>query len=179
MSKNMLSKILVIGVFVLFIGTGVQPAFAVKSKLSVDTIENENDCNYKPISNIYFIRLDKKLDRLEGYIRMLSLFFKYNSEIAGICGEASNMILELRELNNYLEYNLQFKGPTIICDLLENIYRGFDKFVKNTEEFIDGYKDSPIFHEFLFILYGIIFWSLFPIIAGSYFFGQVLGCGFT
>ena len=47
MRDRLFRKGLVIGIIVLFVGVGFQPAFAVESKLSTDNIEKEEDCDCK------------------------------------------------------------------------------------------------------------------------------------
>ena len=45
-----MKKLLVVGIIVLFIGVGVQPAFAIETESSVDNIEKKEDCDCQGIN---------------------------------------------------------------------------------------------------------------------------------
>ena len=64
MSKNpVLYKSLVVGVIVLFVGLGIQPAFAVEPKLSANNTEKVEDCDCQSNDKTHLV--EKLLNRLE------------------------------------------------------------------------------------------------------------------
>jgi hypothetical protein len=91
-NKN-IKKILVVGIIILFIGVGIQPAFA--NDISITTTSNiKEDCGCQPISNLHLVRLERLLNRVEIYTNILSLLFKHNSEVKEKCELLSNKIKE-------------------------------------------------------------------------------------
>jgi hypothetical protein len=115
MVKRMYKKGLVVGIIVLFIGVGVQPALAVEPKVSENTMETEEDCGCKEVSDVNLNRLDKALNRLEGNTGFISFLSKRNPKIAEEYQELSNRINALTEMNE--EYFSIWPFP-VICSIL-------------------------------------------------------------
>ena len=69
--RDLLSKTLVVGVIVLFIGVAVQPAFADVSNTSVS--DNDDGCNLcaKKVSKQHLTLIESLLNRLEKYDNQL------------------------------------------------------------------------------------------------------------
>ena len=103
--RDLLSKTLVVGVIVLFIGVGIQPAFAV----TPDTSDSVEDCNLCPKASKQQIdRLNNLLERLVRYDSQLSILSKHNPEIEEKYQELSNYInsdepISIRPLCIFLE----------------------------------------------------------------------------
>ena len=67
MNQRTICKILVVAVIILFIGIGIQPAFAVTS----DTSESEDDCNLCPkkVSNQHYDKVEVMINILSGLLK--------------------------------------------------------------------------------------------------------------
>ena len=70
---------LVVGITILFLGVGIQPAIAVIPKIS----DGEDYCDICPkkISKSHLVLIESLLNRLENYNYQLSEFTKKNPEI--------------------------------------------------------------------------------------------------
>ena len=115
MKGNMFRKGLVVGIIVLFIGVGIQPAFANEVSITNKTSDVEEDCNCNPVSNLHLIRLERMLNRLEMHTKILSVFSKYNPEVAEKYQEISNRISTLKETNNELKLDSPFQYNLFMC----------------------------------------------------------------
>ena len=139
-TSSMVYKTLVVGVIVLFIGIGIQPAFAV----TPNTTDSKDDCKLCPkVSSLHLFRLKRLLNRLEKYDNELSVLSKLNPEIEE----------KYQEISNYINTDkpISIRPLCIILEIL------MDTFAVLGEYFV-GQLDSWIFGESL--LYYII-----PIIA--------------
>ena len=114
--RDLFYKTLVIGVIVLFIGLGIQPAFAV----TLDTFDFEDDCEICPkLSKQHIVRIKSLLDRLEKYDNELSVLSKLNPENEEKYQELSNIHSRLKEMNKELDYNIWIPP---ICFILFPIF---------------------------------------------------------
>ena len=115
--KPVLYKILVVGVIVLFIGLGVQPAIAV----TPDTSDSDDNCNLCPkkVSKPHLERLTTLLDRLDKYDNQLSEQSKLYPELKEKYQDFSNRFTILTLLNQILKLNSNwFLGWGVICVFL-------------------------------------------------------------
>lgn len=93
----MLYKTLVVGVIVLFIGTGVQPAIAT---VEPTTIESD-DCSLCPkVSNQQIDKLKNSIDRIKQIKNELSLIAKYYPEIEEKCKDLSDKITNIMKIKD-------------------------------------------------------------------------------
>jgi hypothetical protein len=93
-----MKKIIVISIICLFIGVGVQPALAIEPKVSYNNIENEEDCDCQTaVSEVDLNRIEKSIDSIEGYTKILSLYSKQYPEYEGISEELNRRISGLKE----------------------------------------------------------------------------------
>ena len=98
---------LVVGVILLFIGVGIQPAMAVNP----DTSDSEDDCNLCPkVSSLHLVRLKSLLNRIEKYDNILSVLSKKYPEVAEKYQELLERITTFKEMN---QESLQWKFPFI------------------------------------------------------------------
>ena len=99
MKNNCFKKGLVIGIIVLFIGVGIQPAFANEVSIT-KTSEDEEDCNCNPISDIQVVRIERLLDRIESRINFILLRHGHIPEVAEKCRLKTNT----KKQNNDTDY---------------------------------------------------------------------------
>jgi hypothetical protein len=109
----LLYKSLVVGVIILFIGIGVQPAFAVTS----NSIENENDCDLCPkkVSKSQLTLLENSLIRLEKYDNQLSILSKQYPEFEEKYKGAYDKLLIFKEVVTEFKHNPSNSNNIFIC----------------------------------------------------------------
>jgi len=75
-----MKKVIVIGIIVLFVGMGFQPAFAVDTKQSIDDNKSEEceECN--EFSDADLIKVKNLLNRVEKRTKLLLILSKNNPE---------------------------------------------------------------------------------------------------
>ena len=149
-------KSLVVGIIVLFIGVGFQPAFANEVSIT-NKSEVEEDCDCQPVSNLHLIRLERMLNRLEIHTKILSVISKYNSEIAEKYQEISNRILTLVSINE----------ESVICDFLESLNNKYYDKIFNLYEKLDSLEPFPRLYLLFLPFYGIIveiYWGIMMVI---------------
>jgi len=97
--RDLLSKTLVVGVIVLFIGVAVQPAFADVSNTSVS--DNDDGCNLcaKKVSKQHLTLIESLLNRLEKYDNQLLVLSKQYPEFEEKYQLVKEEISTLKELN--------------------------------------------------------------------------------
>ena len=131
-------KMLVFGVIVLFIGIGIQPAFAV----TPDKSDNDDDCKLCPkVSNLHFVRLKNLLNRVEKYDNILSVLSKHNS----------------KEINKELKPNKPLNDYPITCNILDKI---LNRHINRTiwfENLCYKFKNIPILYNILVSFFHIYF----------------------
>jgi hypothetical protein len=102
MKEKMLYKTLVVGVIVLFVGVGVNPAFAVDVSKSVS--DSEEECDLCPkASNQQINRLINLLDKLERYDNQLLVLSKHYPEFEEKYQELSEIVTDFKEINKELK----------------------------------------------------------------------------
>ena len=112
MKKNLLIKTLAVGIIFLFIGVAVAPSTAVDIPNKEDVIEENNsinDCDCQPVDEINLVRIERALDRVESYTRILSLFSKRYPETGK----------EFKELN--IDTSSDDYSFPIICSIWESL----------------------------------------------------------
>jgi hypothetical protein len=162
--RDLLSKTLVVGVIVLFIGVGIQPAFAVTS----DTPDNNDDCKLCPkVSKSHLILIRSLLNRLEKYDNQQSELSKVNPEFEKKYQEISNKIKNLKDINSSI--NTKWDFP-IICSILGIIALSFGTIAYIIDLFLQ--QNPPAFLYLIFELLFYLFDGFFVIIGAIF----LLGC---
>jgi hypothetical protein len=167
MSKNpVLYKSLAVSVIVLFIGLGIQPAFAITS----NSIESDDDCNLCPkASKKHIDRLINLLDRLERYDTQLSELFNQYPEFEEKYQEILVQFDVLSELNEINLPGQEWNYP-IICGIIGII----DISLRFLMDFIDSiiYSLPGLFGIF------VAFFGMIICFLGMYLIGlsSVFGC---
>jgi hypothetical protein len=94
MRYSCFNNALTVGIILLFIGVGIQPAFADVSNISIS--DSEDDCEICPkINNQYLIKIKSFIDKLEKHDNILSISTKLNPEF----------VKKYQELSNYIDSN--------------------------------------------------------------------------
>lgn len=162
----MLYKSLVVGVILLFIGVGIQPAIA--NNLS----NSDDDCDIcQPISKEHLVILKSLTKQLETYTNRLMLESKHYLEFEDKYQELSNKILILKQLSQEIKLNSIFKNNVLICSFLFII--GFIAaffWISNYQiidvvSFIIDIEKHPFMAIFFYFNY--YFWGLLMLKAAS------------
>jgi hypothetical protein len=95
MVERWYKKGLVIGIIILFIGMGVQPAFAVETKSPIDSVEKVEDCDCQQVSDINLVKLKGDLNRLKVYTRILSMSSELNPMVQRRIEQLENLLSDL------------------------------------------------------------------------------------
>jgi len=146
----LLYKTLVLGVIVLFVGMGVQPAFAVTQ----DTSNGEDDCNLcaKKVSTSHPLLLKILKDKLKK-IEKTVIFFP------GINREIKENIKELSDITNVDSFTLLGR-PDRFCDLFEKLKK---EWFNNLDDFLSPFENNIIIFAILSAyldVYFLIFYSV-------------------
>jgi hypothetical protein len=156
----LLYKSLVVGVVVLFIGVGIQPAFAI-------TPDSEENCNCKKLNDSELVKVERLLNKVEVYCKSLLVLSKYNPETKDEIEELSEKISTLKE---ELADKAPFKVICLTLDVIYNISKGICVFFDELALAI-----VPYFYFFYFL--AIICSKIANIIKFNIFFiGALLSC---
>ena len=118
----MKKEILITGIICLFIGVGIQPAFA-NENISINRTSSENieDCNCQDADNYDIVRVksllnkaERMLKRVEIFTKLIPILSKNNPEVIEDCEELSNRINAFKEINER-----PLLSPKVICYALE------------------------------------------------------------
>ena len=160
MEESLFRKSLVVGIILLFIGVGVQPALANKSITYITEIKQNCDCQVT--DNFYLIRLESLLTRAERLIsrveiltNLILLLSKDYPEVIEDREELSEMFITLRDMNGELDLNHSHREYPIICELLDSLLKIIGIPTVIFYELYEKYYDYPILREFfnMFLLF--------------------------
>jgi hypothetical protein len=147
MRKELVGKILVLGIICLFIGVGVQPALAIEPKLSADNkTESVEDCDCKEEDrpNLFLVKL--WLNKVEVLTNILLLRFGYIPEVKENCE------LVLEGISS-IDITRDFE---VLCEILYTILAPISNLMVSLFQLIS----SGIFIGFIALLISIFIVSL-------------------
>jgi hypothetical protein len=156
MKKGLYCKVFAVGIIVLFVGV------SVSSAISVDThsvIENEEECKEcNEVDNADLIIVERLLDRVEVYSKLLLVLSNHYPELIYLNEELSNVISTLTEDLKNDEYTFTCYILSIYDSIITIIYIKFDIYRDN---FIDNGNNLivvilGIYLEILNYLHGLI-----------------------
>ncbi len=142
MKNKLLSKILAIGIIILFIGVGIHPAFAVDTKQSIRFNQSEKCRECSEISDADLVKVESLLNRVGVYSKLLLVLSRYNPELREISEDLSYLIStfkksDLKDIICDWLFNIINSLYTIIMDLVERASDGWDAGVSTGEIFRD------------------------------------------
>ena len=123
----MKKEILIIGIIFLFVGVGIQPAFAVENiSINRPSSENIEDCNCQVDDN-NLVRLERLSNRIDSFIdrvetcnKLMPILYKDNPEVKVEYEKLLNDIDLFEEIYADLENNIPVDGRPI-CNMLKNL----------------------------------------------------------
>ena len=113
----------------------------------------ENDCGCQVISSRNLVRLERLLNRLESYSKIILLLPKFYPEIAENCKELSNRITSLAEMNEELKPDIPLDDNTIICGIL--LWLIIQAAIRDAVfcNLLEKYKENPILYNIIYTLF--------------------------
>ena len=124
----MKKEILILGIIFIFIGVGIQPAFAVE--ISNDrTSDNVEDCDCQVDDNYRLEKYKNQIIKLKTYSKLLLTLSKNNPEVEVEYEKLLNDIDLFQEICDDLENNLLVDGRPICKKLKDLRWESFDKFI--------------------------------------------------
>ena len=157
MTKEMFSKILAIGVILLFIGVGIQPAFAVELKLSTDKTEKAEDCECQEVNRADPFMVLLWLDKLEVFTNIILSKFGHIPEVEEDCYDMFNIINSYDPLSN----------GEVVCAIIIGFYSVISSIYNSIKELQEKLIERyPIIGN---LLAGFLYIPLLPIMVIHYF----------
>ena len=150
-------KGLVVGIIVLFLGVGFQPALANEVAIT-QTSDVEEDCGCNEVINPKLVFISNLLERVENYVNYIQVKYGYIPDIEEKCNEILTNI------------NLRFQAYELICDFLWDIYEPISSFQELLQEIGKNLEDNPIMR--------IILESIFYLSGVYAVFLNIIGMGF-
>jgi len=141
MKKNIFKKVLVTGIIILFIGIGLQPAFANEISITKTSDIDKGCKSCQPVNKNLIYRLKSLMNRFEKTKYILSIFSKHNPEHKEKYQEFSDKITATTEENNNYLSDLSWDFP-YICDIGIRFYWKFYYSLKYLDEYILSFYDE-------------------------------------
>jgi len=156
MQKSIIRKGLVSLVIILFIGIGINPAFAIDIS-KVRPSENIEDCNCQVDDNYDIVKIksllnraERLVNRVEALTKLIPVLSKDNPEFMVEYKELLNDIDLFVEIHDYLENNYSVDDRPI-CDFLSNTLRKlFDIQVKYGDLCGKSFFDAKLILMFIY-----------------------------
>ena len=168
MNKKIL---IVVGITILFLGVGIQPAIAV----TTNTSDIDDNCNLCPkVKKHNIVRLKSLLNRLDQYDNQLSALSKKYPEVAEKSQELSERITTIKEMNTKLNSITDWETTPALCLILIIIWGvsfGLAGFFLILSNIFASLRINILMYMFGFL--AIFFIDLFGI---SYVLAKSLGC---
>ena len=153
MKYNYKIKILVVGIIVLFLGVGFQPALA--NEIS----DVEEDCGCQPVSRVDLLKVKLLLIRLEAFTNVILSKYEHIPEIQEECGEILDRITSLREMNDEFESHLLLNDEHPWCKFLMPIGNTLTIIIFTLIDLTYYFENNPI----LLKIIGFLGFSLLPL----------------
>jgi hypothetical protein len=112
--KNISRQTFVISIILLLVGVSISSAISVDTESTISNKESEKCKSCGEVSKIDLIRVERLLDRVEVYSKLLFVLSRHNPELTEVSERSSFEISILKE-------GLIDDGFPIICDLIWTI----------------------------------------------------------
>ena len=155
-----MKKILVVGLIIILISVGVQPAFAERNNSTIVNNKSKEDCGCETVNSIHLDKLDRigiLLDRLEGYTKFLMLLSRSNPVIYGECLELSDGVNTISDYYEDLITVASSNDYTFICGILENFFNSIYALIDILFDIISFLDSFSYFGRFLKASFSV-FW---------------------
>ena len=147
---NMSKKILSIVIILLFVVVSYSTAISVDSKST--KVESVEDCGCIEIEDKQLVVLEKNLNRLEVYSKLLLVLSNHYPKLKEIDIELSNWISILVEINEKLKLDYSFNNNPIICAFLAVFTIGLINIWKIFMNISDLFPDDSVLYNIFYII---------------------------
>ena len=111
-------KVLVVGVILLFLGVGFQPALADEVSTNIVSDVDEDCFECQPVNRVDLLRIRLLLIRVEVFTNIILSKFGHIPKIQEKCGILSNRVTVLRETVKEFKPDLPWEDNPNICIIL-------------------------------------------------------------
>jgi hypothetical protein len=130
MKSKLYCKILAWSIIFLFIGVSFSSAISVDTRSVIENEEECKECN--KVDNADLIKVERLLDRVEVYSKLLLVLSRYNPELKEVSEELSDDIIFLR--------NTDLKD--LICNIILNIADKCTELMKYYANLANNYQSQ-------------------------------------
>jgi hypothetical protein len=149
MNKNQLRKSIVISIILLLIGVSVSSAVSVDTKSTISNNQREECRECNEVSDADLIRVERLLNRVEVYSKLLSVLGKYNPELREMSEELSDEITTLNDLYEELNLHQSSQYIPIVCEIVESIMTSLGNILIPVYELINRFYGNEIIRNIL------------------------------
>jgi hypothetical protein len=159
MTRNHTRGILAIGIICLFVGLGIHPAFAVDTRQSMVNKAREEDCGCKELDDKQLVVLEKQLNRLDVYSKLLLVLTSQYPELKGMLYRISIFTGMIKKLTD-----MTFRQRSVICDFLDVIINAITEIIFiPLGNLIDSYDENSFMYYFLRIMMSLAEYTMLPV----------------
>ena len=153
--KNISKQLICISIILLLIGVSVSRAISVDTESTISNNESEECKECNEVSDADLIKVERLLNRVEVYRKLLIVLAKHNPEVLEDCKEISNMITTLNK----------FDLNELICvgliNILKHVLSRFSYCLRKIDEF---QKELRIIMVIIYTLIGNVYIALIFVI---------------
>ena len=165
-----LKKGLVIGIIVLFLGVGFQPALANEISTNMVSDVDEDCLECQPVNRVEILKVKLLLIRIEAITNILLSRFGHITEVKEKYQELSDRIITLRKMNEEFKSNLLLNDDSPICKLIMTSFYFFASILYVVEMTWLRFLEYPIISKFLDSIMHLIYVPLAILgVLGLYF----------
>lgn len=158
----MKKEILIIGIICLFIGVGIQPAFAIENIAINRPSKIIEDCGCEVTDNYDIVRVKSLLNRVESFLnrvemrtKLITTFSKDNPEVFEVCLEYIEICQEKLET---ICLSIQSGKYELICSFLSDLWDFLWEFFFDFVDMLDKIAERfniliPIFSIVILLFY--------------------------
>jgi hypothetical protein len=157
--KTISKKTIVISIILLLVGVSVSSAISVDTQSTISNNESEDCKECNEISKSDMVKVERLLDRVEVYSKLLLVLSRNNPELRGISERLSKRIST-------------FDDAPIICAIIESIFHSLGFMLEPLYEYINNFNGSEIIKQILISIAVVYAGILSPIWAV----GEIFGC---
>ena len=147
MKPSLFVKLICLSIILLLVGVSYSSAISSNEKTWVLKSQNKVKLNCQEVNNIYQNKLERSINKLEFYKKLINYFSKNDPDFKTKFEELYDSITTLKDI----DYN----SP--ICDVLENIYFSFKDIVYYIRDIYVNVKQEDPFRAFLINIFAIPF----------------------
>ena len=160
MSKNHTRGILAIGIICLFVGVSASSAVSVDTKSTISNNQNEECRECNEISDADLVKVERLLNRVEVYSKLLLVLSRHNPELRELSEELSSEILPLINMFNELKSSFSILSTIILCALLFSLLMTVGYFMVKFDELLYKFEPDTLLFEITLNIYILLVFNV-------------------